>query len=449
MNIAQMLIDAESSLQELKPGAELRDRQRQVLQGLAKGENIFASLPTGYGKSLCYWLPAAAWSWRVWVISPLISLMEDQVAACEAMGIKALAIHSGNIESSLTDLRAGKWQVLFLSPERLAIWGERGELTMLEENNLSPELLVLDEMHCFEEWRRFREGYQAVFDPIRKMIAGGSQLLGLSASFSIAQSDLWMREFCDCYSRVESSLARDNLSLLLVPIEEEYWRWLLLTAFLRDLISPESALIYCSSQKECDYLSSWLVSAGFPAVAYHAGLPKEIRRERSKAFRVGLLRIVCATSAFGMGIDYPHVGRVLHFSLPYDLSAYWQEVGRAGRNGAEAFGIVFWRRSEISRLRRLDEEQAGRYSAMWRAWIEGGCRKVAVAKWLGATEDCCGKCDRCRSGNNYFFPSWLESWPQLLSKKPWWLDHAAQPEAWLSKKILQYGKALDHPRESC
>src|SRR5687768_10607707 len=101
MKLAQMISDAEYCLQRLKPGAELRSHQREVLQGLALGKNVFGSLPTGYGKSLCFWLPAAAWSWRVWVVSPLISLMQDQVAACEALGLDVLAIHSASSEESL------------------------------------------------------------------------------------------------------------------------------------------------------------------------------------------------------------------------------------------------------------------------------------------------------------------------------------------------------------
>ncbi|MGZ3696031.1 MAG: DEAD/DEAH box helicase [Bdellovibrionota bacterium] len=439
MNLAQMLLDAEERLAAINPLLKLRPQQSEVLTGLARGQNVFAALPTGYGKSLCYWLPAAAWNWRVWVISPLVSLMEDQVAACTAVGVEALAIHSASAQASQAKLFSGKWQVLIISPERMGQWGESGVVAELEAAGLLPDLLVLDEMHCFEDWRRFRVGYQAVFAPIRRLLAGGAQLLGLSASFGTSESDAWMLEFCAEYLRVETPIARENLSLLVIPIAQEYWRWILLVAFLRQLSQPESALIYCSSQRECDEVSQWLQSAGFPAVAYHAGLPALTRRERSRAFRAGFLRIICATSAFGMGIDYAHVGRVLHFSLPYDLPSYWQEVGRAGRNGDEAYGVALWRRSEIVRFRRLDREQGARYASLWAAWARGVCRKIAVAEYLGVEQEECGKCDRCRSAKGGALPSWLQEWQFLFHALPWWLEPEAEPLEWLKNKVSAYG----------
>ncbi|MGE3261040.1 MAG: RecQ family ATP-dependent DNA helicase [Bacteriovoracia bacterium] len=438
-----MLSDAEEKLSAILPHVELKPHQREVLIGLAQGQNVFASLPTGYGKSLCYSLPAAAWGWRLWVVSPLISLMEDQVAACKSLGLRATAIHSGMEKDSMETALYGKWEVLFLSPERLGIWWENGTVAKLEERGLKPDLLVLDEMHCFEDWRRFREGYQEVFAPIRRMVGGGTALLGLSASFRESESSAWMNEFCDQHLRVEGALARENLSLLVIPIEGEHWRWLLLTSFLRNLEAPKSALIYCASQKECDEVGQWLASAGFPAATYHAGLPNMVRRERSRAFRAGALRIVCATSAFGMGIDYPWVDRVLHFSLPHDLESYWQEVGRAGRNGHEAYGVAFWRRSELARMRSMDSVQRERFASLWRAWVKGACRKVAVAERLGMKQQPCGKCDRCRSKKGNFLPDWLREWEFLFRGEAWWLESSSRPEKWLEKKISHYGKALD------
>lgn len=443
MNLAQMLSDAEEKLTAILPGTELKIHQREVIVGLAQGRNVFASLPTGYGKSLCYWLPSAAWGWKLWVVSPLISLMEDQVAACTGLGIRAMAIHSGMEKEAMDRVMDGKWEILFLSPERLGIWWESGMVAKLEEVGLKPDLLVLDEMHCFEDWRRFREGYQAVFAPIRRMVGSGTALLGLSASFRESESNAWMNEFCDEHLRVEGALARENLSLLVIPIEEEHWRWLLLVSFLRELQPPESALIYCASQRECDEVGQWLASAGFAAVTYHAGLPSAVRRERSRAFRAGALRIICATSAFGMGVDYPWVSRVLHFSLPHDLESYWQEVGRAGRNGCEAYGLALWRRSELVRMRSMDSMQRERFASLWRAWVKGVCRKVAVADRLGLKQDECGKCDRCRRKKGNFLPEWLREWEFLFLGEVWWLESSSSPERWLEKKISHYGKALD------
>jgi superfamily II DNA helicase RecQ len=228
-----------------------------------------------------------------------------------------------------------------------------------------------------------------------------------------------------------------------IPLEEERNRWLLLAASLRDLGAGESCLIYCSSHRECDQVTAWLRCIGVDAVAYHAGLPREERRTRSLAFRNGLLRVVCATSAFGMGIDYPSVRRVIHFSLPYDLESYWQEVGRAGRDDEPSFALAFWRRSELARVRRLDAEQSQRYFQLWQAWIDGECRVRSVASQLGFVEKDCGKCDRCLQKTGSSFPVCLEGWRDFLRGDVWWLRATAEPKAWLERNFSAHRKALD------
>lgn len=429
------LSQAEQKFHEIFPASRLKPQQSEVIHALAQGKNVFASLPTGYGKSLCYWLPAAAWAWRVWVVCPLISLMEDQVAACERAGVKALALHAGSPASDRARLRAGDWQVLLISPERLAAWAAGGMISELELSGLRPHLIALDEMHCFEDWRKFRTGYSSAFAPLRNWVDSGSLLLGLSASFSRAESEAWMREFCESHQRIEAPLTRNNLSLCVLPLEEDHWRWLFLTAFLRDLHAPESALVYCSSRQEADEVGQWLCSAGYDAVSYHAGIPAVVRRERSRAFRAGRTRIVCATSAFGMGIDYPHVGRVLHFSLPYDLESYWQEVGRAGRSGAEAAALALWKKSDIQRLRGMEAEAKEKFGLLWNAWLGGSCRMRAVAQRLGMDEPECGKCDRCREKLGIRFTGPLDGLEAFLRELPWWVQPEAEPRAWLERKL--------------
>ena len=439
-------LEAVQELQRRIPQAQLKPKQAEVLSALLEGRNVYAGLPTAYGKSLCYWLPAAAWGWRVWVISPLISLIEDQSASLARLGVPTMALHSSLGAPSLakreSELLEGNWRVLFLSPEKLQAWWDNGTIALLDSAGLTPQLVALDEMHCFEDWRNFRAAYQAAFEPVRRMLGRGTRLLGLSASFSLEQSDLWMREFCETYVRVDGGLGRENLSLFVCSLEEENPRWMILMAALRDLHGPETALIYCASRRECDELSHWLQCAGIDAVPYHAGLPPAVREARSRAFCLGFLRVVCATSAFGMGIDYPHVRRVIHFSLPYDLESYWQEVGRAGRDGVESYALAFWRRSEIIRFKFLPAAAVGRYEALWRAWIKPQCRKRAVAERLGLRLEDCGKCDRCDSSLRSL-PDWLASWRNEIAREPWWLSTAAEPERWLDKKILAYRKDLD------
>lgn len=422
VSLRSMLLEAEAACRARGlPG--LRPLQAETLTGLAEGRSVFAGLPTGYGKSLCYWLPAVAWEWRVWVLSPLVSLIEDQALACREMGVAALAWHGAldkdERDSLESEMAGGRWQVCLLSPERYVSWAQSGYLKALEGAGLDADLLVLDEMHCLEEWRDFRAAYASLVDHVHRGALRGARVLGLSASLPDRESRAWMEELCGEYEYriVQGGLGRPNLSLRVLPLEEEPIRWEMTISALRELRAPASALVYCYSREETDELARWLRSAGLPAVAYHAGLPREERRARTKAFREGRLRIVCATSAFGMGIDYGRVDLVIHFSMPRDLESYWQEVGRAGRAGQEAKGLAFWRRSEVARARILQAGDREKFLALWLAWARGGCRKAAVAQYLGHAADLCGRCDRCLP---------LEEDPPLA----WWARPESCLESW-------------------
>lgn len=433
-----MLVRAELEFaRRLGTDVRLKPKQLEVLRLLAGRNSVFASLPTGYGKSLCYWLPAAAWNWRVWVVSPLVSLIEDQAQACAAVGISVSRLHSGS--GNVDDPGAWDRQVLLMTPERLLAWREKGVLSWLEHRRRLPDLIVLDEMHCLDDWNEFRPGMGSVFEPVRRLIAGGAKLLGLSASFSRAARDVWIRECTEECTVVEAGLGRENLHLQVLPVADGRIRWLLLLTALRDLASPASALVYCASREECDQVTSWLRSAGIEASSYHAGHPASIRRARSEDFRIGRLRVVCATSAFGMGIDYPRVDRVIHFSLPYDVESYWQEAGRAGRDGLAAYSLVFWRRSEITRLRLLSPTARGRYMALWRLLLGDTCRKIQIAASLGLWEAACGRCDQCLRGNESL-PDWLADCRSALRGLPWWLHANASIDAWLEENYLLASK---------
>ena len=417
-----------------RSGLSLRPLQEQALRELSQGRSVFAGLPTGYGKSACYWIPAGGWGWRVWVISPLVSLIEDQALACEAAGVRALPLQggrrAGDHARQRRKLEDGSWQVCFLSPERLERWGSTGYLRKLRTLGLEPDLLVLDEMHCLEEWRAFRPAYAELYAKVKTWLRPETLLLGLSASMAASDSRAWMEELCGSYVHVGTGLGRDNLSLSVVPLEREEDRWLLLLSALRGLEAPASALVYCGTRRETDEVARWLSSCGLPACAYHAGRPAAERSARTEAFRAGRLRIVCATTAFGMGIDYPHVSRVIHFSMPHDLESYWQEVGRAGRSGAEAHAVAFWRRSEAARFRAVTEPGArSRLLALWLAWLRGGCRKAAVAARLGAGADDCGRCDRCTGNAGDLIGEWRPT--------AWWAEPEALAEKWLVRVVAE------------
>ncbi|RZA01063.1 MAG: DEAD/DEAH box helicase, partial [Proteobacteria bacterium] len=222
-----MLAQAES-LARARLGRSLRPLQRETLAKLALGHHVFASLPTGYGKSLCCWAPAAAWGWRTWVICPLISLIEDQAMACAELGVRAVALHGGlgaaeraEREAALKDA-----EIIFISPERFLHWWESGRLSALQAEGAGPDLLALDEMHCFEEWREFRGAYRGVFGAIKRVLGSGCLLLGLSASLSEAHSRAWMEEFAGAHERVAADIGRDKLILRVIAVEEDAERWL-------------------------------------------------------------------------------------------------------------------------------------------------------------------------------------------------------------------------------
>lgn len=415
-----------------------RPLQREALALLAAGENLFASLPTGYGKSLCYWAPAAAWAWKVWVVSPLVSLIQDQALSCAALGLSVVSWHGGISAEEKRGLeekmRAGGYEICFLSPERLLHWWKSGFVEELEAKGEGPDLIALDEMHCFEEWRGFREGYREAFAPIRRLSERGVRVLGLSASLSRAQSDAWMAEVCASHRFLAAPLGRENLFLAVRALDSEQERWFWLAAAVSGIGEGDCALVYCSTREECDEASRWLRSAGFPASAYHAGLPAALRAARSRGFRAGALPILCATTAFGMGVDYPRVRRVIHFSLPHSLEAYWQEAGRAGRDGAPAFALALWRRSEIIRARGMSAEEKEKYFSLWRAWGSGICRKRVVGERLGMVEEDCGRCDRCAGEENFF-----REWPNAAAfraSEPWWVQPEARLTEWSKRKIF-------------
>lgn len=451
----EMVAQIEIALSRLGAGgSQLRPQQKEVLLALAAKQNVFAALPTGYGKSLCYWAPVAAWGWTVWVVSPLISLIQDQALAAKELGLDVISWHGGlNAQAKdllISQMEEGGAKLVFVSPERLVQWWDSGFLESLERLGLGPDLLALDEMHCFEEWRHFREGYQNVFSPIGRLEMRGVPILGLSASFSRKEADSWMGEFCAGYTFIGTSLGRENLRLNVCALESECERWLGLVACLRGLQAPETALVYCATRNEADEVARWLSSAGIDACAYHAGLPASLRSARTDAFRKGFLRVVCATSAFGMGVDYPRVGRVIHFSLPYSLESYWQEVGRGGRDGGPAVGVAFWLRSEIARARLMIEPAKKKYFELWEAWAKGECRKQSVARCLGQEEQPCGVCDRCRANGAFNSqkeniyqdgcPGWWPADSKDMAQDPWWIQPEAQLSAWAQEKIFGGGE---------
>lgn len=418
------------------PGLSLREKQKEILGHLVSRKHVFGSLPTGYGKSACFWLPAKAWGWRVLVVSPLISLMEDQEISLRRLGIDPLVLHSnlspGKRSSRECRLRFGSWSICIVSPEFFSHEWETGAY-----RSIGFDLLVIDEMHCLEEWKNFRMSYTELFSPVRRAVARGASVLGLSASMPRMQSDIWMQEFVSHHQYVNGGLGRENLSLFVLPLEEANLRYILLLELLKNSGKEDTTLVYCHTREDADALAMWLHSVGIaPVAAYHAGMPAYIRRDRSRAFREGIFRVICATSAFGMGVDYAKVRRVVHFSMPYSLESYWQEVGRAGRDGESAIAVAFWKRSDIAIANTMSIEAKEKFFDLWKLWGAGVCRKGAVALQLGWKVQPCGRCDRCLHDRKEGWVGGMHTWSDLWKKNIWWLQDKIVLEQWAKKKIF-------------
>lgn len=322
---------------------EFRPWQRRVLQSVFLGRDTLAVLPTGGGKSLCYQIPAVMLRGLTIVVSPLIALMQDQVAAARSRGIPVAALTSAmswsSREATLSAVRRGEVRLLYLAPERLAPVVER-----LRAGGPRCELLAVDEAHCISEWGHdFRPAYRRIrqrcarlsFPPVVALT--GSATPGVRRDI-IASLGMGRHRALDSHV---ASFDRPNLSFAAVRVRSEAGRLDELVDRVRG--SPATSLVYVPTRSVCEALSRALNRAGIRTRPYHAGLSAGARRRVLEQFLDDRVAAVVATSAFGMGIDKPDVALVIHWLLPATPEAYYQEAGRAGRNGAPARVILMYR----------------------------------------------------------------------------------------------------------
>ena len=377
--------------------------QREIIDAVMAGHDCLAVLPTGGGKSLCYQIPALLLSGTTLVVSPLIALMRDQVAALTAAGVDAVFINSSlemeERRSIETRVRNGAVRLLYAAPESLS--GDR-LLSLLD--TVSPSLIVVDEAHCVSEWGHdFRPEYR--------------ELAALRRRFPRA---VWMAATATATERVRADIVdslglvrpavflggfdRPNLHISVVP-KQELKRRLLGFALAR---ADQSGIVYCGSRRRTEELAAHLCAAGIKAAAYHAGMNSDDRSRVQEAFVRDDVLVVVATVAFGMGIDKPDVRWVVHADLPKSLENYYQEIGRAGRDGLPADCRLYYSAADVmvaSRLfDELPEEQRraalGRLDAM-RDYAESDrCRRSLILEHFGEPHDgsLCGTCDNCLAG---------------------------------------------------
>jgi len=381
--------------------AALRPVQAPIIAAVLDGRNVLAVLPTGGGKSLCYQLPAVHRGGLAVVVSPLIALMREQVASLRAMGVAAASLTSGNDWAEnrrVTDaLRAGAINLLYLAPERLV---REDTLDLLAD--AKPWLLAVDEAHCVVEWGHdFRREYREIPQLTQRLPA--IQTIALTATADEAtRSDILAHLFKGTPEVFVAGFDRPNLFLAMTPKRNARQDILDLAQRHRG----DSGIVYCSSRARTTQVTEWLSVAGFESVAYHAGMEKPARDAAQDRFLREDGIIVAATVAFGMGIDKPDVRFVAHADMPKSIEAYWQEIGRAGRDGEPAETLTLYGLDDIVlRRRQIEESQADearkrvdrqRLNALIGLCESPRCRRQTLLAYFGEASEPCGNCDICR-----------------------------------------------------
>ncbi|MBN2713053.1 MAG: DNA helicase RecQ [Planctomycetes bacterium] len=388
-------------LAELFGFHSFRPHQEDIVRAVLAGGDAFAVMPTGGGKSLCYQLPAYIMDGVCVVVSPLISLMKDQVDAACANGLRAATLNSTTTPSERTEisaaLRGGELDLLYVSPER---FNSEGFCDWIKRLHIS--FFAIDEAHCISEWGHdFRPDYLALSRIVDEF--PGIPVAAFTATATPRVSEeIVLRLGLRKPHLVRASFNRPNLFYRVAPKDNLDRQ---LVDFLRGH-EDESGIIYRTTRKNVEATAEMLCGKGINALAYHAGLPDETRAEVQDAFRRDECQVIVATIAFGMGIDKSNVRFVVHGDLPKNIEGYYQETGRAGRDGEAAECALFFGRQDIVQLSRFAscvEDENAREVAMQQLQRminfsqHDGCRRVALLGYFGEEfpVENCGSCDFC------------------------------------------------------
>ncbi len=324
-----------------------RPMQREIIDAAGSGKDVLAILPTGGGKSVCFQVPALMKEGIALVVTPLIALMKDQVQNLAARGVKALAVHTGmsrrEVELVLNNAAYGDFKFLYLSPERL-----NTPLFKSFIGQMNVSYIVIDEAHCISQWGYdFRPDYLNISE-LRKTVDAPVIALTATATPSVAD-DIMDRLDFEGRLLLKSGFERPNLSYIVRKCEDKLGRLLKICASV-----DGTGVVYVRSRKKTEELAAFLSGQGISASFYHAGLGPETRSLRQEKWKSGEIRIMVCTNAFGMGIDKADVRFVVHFDVPDSPEAYFQEAGRAGRDGRRSFAVLVWNSSDIRRLHQIE-----------------------------------------------------------------------------------------------
>jgi ATP-dependent DNA helicase RecQ len=381
-----------------------RGRQEEVVRHVAEGGSGLVLMPTGGGKSLCYQVPALCRMGVGVVVSPLIALMEDQVAALRQQGVAAAALHSDLPENEargvLRDLHDGTLKLLYVSPERLTL---EGMLARLE--TLPVALFAVDEAHCVSQWgHHFRPEYRGL-GVLSRRFARTPRLALTATADPRTVEDIRAQLGLDQDPVFRGGFDRPNIRIEAAPRESERGQ---LRALLKAQAGqPGAGIVYCGSRARAEQTAEWLRADGHDALAFHAGMDPAAKRDAHRRFARGDAVVMCATIAFGMGIDRPDVRWVAHLDLPRSPESWYQEIGRAGRDGLPARALLLYGAGDIALARhRIAESPAEesqkrierqRLEAMVAIAEAATCRRALLLRCFGEEpeREQCGNCDIC------------------------------------------------------
>ena len=398
-----MIVKEEQILQTYFGYAAFRPGQEEAIRFAVNRENTLAVMPTGGGKSLCYQIPGLSMDGTAIIISPLISLMKDQVDALTALGIAATYINSsvpsGEIGSRLRDMQRGRYKFVYVAPERF----ESGMfMNILEDTRIS--LVAFDEAHCISQWGHdFRPSYRSIIPNLNQL-----SHVPLVMALTATATEPVIQDICKLLTItpdhvVKTGFERKNLSFYLVKGKDKLSY---IFSFLKEH-SKESGIIYTATRKQADTLYEQLQKRGYSAARYHAGLSEAERQQSQTAFIRDEVSVMVATNAFGMGIDKSNVRYVIHYAMPMNIESYYQEAGRAGRDGEQSDCILLFSPQDIQLQKFLIEQsmmeddakqlEYMKLQAMTNYCHTQGCLSAYILNYFDDQTEHppCGQCSNC------------------------------------------------------
>ena len=386
---------------------EFRPMQADIIENVYDRRDALVLMPTGGGKSMCYQIPAVTMPGTTLVVSPLIALMKDQVEGMRSNGIKAAYLNSSLTSHEFrqveNDLFEGNLDALYVSPEKLL---SDNFLPYLKRANIN--LIAIDEAHCVSNWGHdFRPEYVKMGDYLKRTFPNAPFLALTATADKVTRRDI-IRQMQLNEPRVFiSSFDRPNLSLTVKPGQKRLEQ---MEKFLKNR-RDESGIVYCFSRRDCENVAATLVSRGFRADYYHAGLDSRERDRVQENFIQDKTQIICATIAFGMGIDKSNVRWIIHYSMPGSIESYYQEIGRAGRDGVNADTLLFYSYGDVLNRQKLWENggtanmdtRKAKMDRMYQYATAQQCRRRILLSYFGEhLPENCGNCDVCKNPPTYF-----------------------------------------------